>query len=232
MGYFLPPDQPNDQETEGSAVPTSEPSPQGPAVTAGPGERREAILRAAEKIFAMEGYHGTTMRDIAAEAGVKLALIVYHFGTKLALYTAIFESRQYVNLERVARLEAIEDLRAENALDQIVSALVDPVLALHTDPAGIWYARLVLREAADPSSQDRPILSTLFDPMARQFIEALRVALPGKPSGFYHWAYLFSVGALTQSSFDARVRNLTDNPELDSKAAVLRSYITAALRHG
>ncbi|MDT7693982.1 MAG: hypothetical protein QOI75_3349 [Pseudonocardiales bacterium] len=196
------------------------------------GVRREAILRAAEKIFAREGYHGTTMRDIAAEANTTLALIVYHFGTKLALYTAIFESRQYVNVERMARLAAIEDLHAEDALEQIVSALADPVLALHTDPDGIWYARLVLREAADPSSQDRPIISNLFDPMARQFIEALRVALPGKPAGFHHWAYLFSVGALTQSSFDARVKNLTDTPDLESKAPLLRSYIIAALRHG
>ncbi|MDT7567415.1 MAG: hypothetical protein QOG76_6039, partial [Pseudonocardiales bacterium] len=114
------------------------------------GVRREAILRAAEKIFAREGYHGTTMRDIAAEANTTLALIVYHFGTKLALYTAIFESRQYVNVERMARLAAIEDLHAEDALEQIVSALADPVLALHTDPDGVWYARLVLREAADP----------------------------------------------------------------------------------
>lgn len=196
------------------------------------GERREAILRAAEKIFAREGYHGTTMRDIAAEAEVALALVVYHFGTKLALYSAIFESRQYINEERLARLAAIDDLRAEDALDRIVSALVDPVLALHTDPDGIWYARLVLRDAADPSSQDRPIVAALFDPMARAFIAALRTALPDKPSSFHHWAYLFTIGALTQSSFDARVRNLTDTPELEQKATMLRAYITAALRHG
>src|SRR3982074_2744225 len=104
------------------------------------------------------------MRQIKDECNTLMALIVYHFGTKLALYTAIFESRQYVNLERLARLEAIEDLRAGNALEKTVSALADPVLALHTDPDGIWYARLVLREAADPSSQDRPIIRILFDP--------------------------------------------------------------------
>jgi hypothetical protein len=146
--------------------------------------------------------------------------------------TSPARTSQYVNAERMARLAAIEDLHAEDALEQIVSALADPVLALHTDPDDIWYARLVLREAADPSSQDRPIISSLFDPMARQFIEALRVALPGKPAGFHHWAYLFSVGALTQSSFDARVKNLTDTPDLESKAPLLRSYIIAALRHG
>jgi AcrR family transcriptional regulator len=196
------------------------------------GGRRQAILRAAEKIFAVEGYHGTTMRRVAAEAEVKLSLIVYYFGTKLDLYTAIFESRQYVNEERIARLRSIPDLRAESALDQIVGAFVDPVLTLHTDSDDIWFARLVLREAADPSSQERPIISSLFDPLAREFIAALREALPDRRPGFYHWAYLFSVGALTQSAFDSRVQNLTDEPYAQEKNSLLRAYITAALRHG
>jgi AcrR family transcriptional regulator len=190
------------------------------------------ILAAAEKVFAQDGYHGTTMRRIAAEADVKLSLVVYHFTSKLELFVAIFEHRQYVNEERLAQLRAIPDLAATDAVEQLVHAFVDPVLALHDDPDDIWFARLVLREASDPSSQQRPVISELFDPMAREFIKALREALPGKPDGFHHWAYLFSVGALTQSSFDARVKNLTDTPDLESKAPLLRSYIIAALRHG
>jgi AcrR family transcriptional regulator len=191
------------------------------------GGRRAAILRAAEK-----GYHGTTMRQIAAEADVQLSLVVYHFTSKLGLYTAIFENRQYINDDRLVRLAAIPDLQAEDALEQIVRAFADPVLVLHDDPDDIWFARLVLREAADPSSQQRPIIGELFDAMAREFIKALREALPGKRDGFYHWAYLFSVGALTQSSFDTRVRNLTDKVYTEQKHDILRSYIIAALRHG
>ncbi|MDT5014038.1 MAG: hypothetical protein QOD39_198 [Mycobacterium sp.] len=196
------------------------------------GGRREAILRAAEKVFARDSYHGATMRQIAAEADVKLSLVVYHFTSKLGLYIAIFENRQYVNEERLARLAAIADLRAADAVEQIVHAFVDPVLALHEDPEDIWFARLVLREASDPSSQERPIISELFDPMAREFIKALREALPGKLDGFYHWAYLFSVGALTKSSYEERVSNLTDKSFSDQKQDILRSYIVAALRYG
>jgi AcrR family transcriptional regulator len=198
----------------------------------GDGGRREAILRAAEKVFAQEGYHGTTMRQIAAEAEVKLSLVVYHFTSKLGLYVAIFEARQYINEERLARLAAIPDLHTEDALEQIVRAFADPVLVLHDDPDDLWFARLVFREAADPSSQQRPVMGELFDPMAREFIKALREALPGKPDGFHHWAYLFSVGALTQSAMDDRVRNLTDKTFSERKHDILRSYIIAALRHG
>lgn len=196
------------------------------------GGRRQAIIRAAERLFALEGYHGATMRQIAEEAGVKLSLVVYHFTSKLGLYSAIFEERRYVNDERLARLKAIPDLRADDAVEQIVSSFTDPVLALHDDPDDIWFARLVLREASDPSSQERPVIRDQFDPLARQFVEALSIALPDKPAGFHHWAYLYSVGALTQSAFDTRVRNVADEPGYEQKHAHLRSYITAALRYG
>lgn len=196
------------------------------------GGRRAAILRAAEKVFALESYHGATMRQIAAEAEVKLSLVVYHFTSKLGLYMEIFENRQYVNEERLAQLSAIPDLRAPDGVERIVHAFVDPVLALHDDPDDIWFARLVLREAADPSSQQRPVITELFDPMAREFIKALREALPDKPDGFHHWAYLFAVGALTKSSFEDRVGNLTDKPFIEQKQEILRSFIVAALRYG
>ncbi|TMR28956.1 TetR/AcrR family transcriptional regulator [Actinomadura geliboluensis] len=202
------------------------------ASTAAEPTRRELILRAAERLFAIDGYHGTTMRDIAREAGVKLSLLVYHFETKENLYYSIFERRQYVNEERLRRLQQIEDLSAPESLGQIIDAWIDPVLQMHANPDDIWYARLVLREASDPSSQERNVLSTLFDPMARAFIDALKQALPGRPEGFHHWAYMFSVGVLTQSAFDSRVENLVAETNPQQKPAILRSYLIAALTYG
>ena len=200
------------------------------AVVETPIARRDRILDAAERVFAEAGYHGTTLRQIAAAAGVKLSLIGYHFESKLALYTAVFARRQHVNEERLRLLESIEDLTAPDALDRIVAAFMDPVVALAEE--GAWYRRLVLREAADPSSMQRPVVRELFDPMARRFIDALRVALPGKPPGFYEWSYLFAVGALTQSAFDDRMGNLTDTPPPASNVELLRGFITAGWRHG
>jgi len=200
------------------------------AVVETPIARRDRILDAAERVFAEAGYHGTTLRQIAAAAGVKLSLIGYHFESKLALYTAVFARRQHVNEERLRLLESIEDLTAPDALDRIVAAFMDPVVALAEE--GAWYRRLVLREAADPSSMQRPVVRELFDPMARRFIDALRVALPGKPPGFYEWSYLFAVGALTQSAFDDRMGNLTDTPPPASNVELLRRFITAGWRHG
>src|SRR5690625_6844683 len=45
----------------------------------------ERILDAAVMLFGKHGFRGTTLKDIATEAGVSQALIVHHFGTKNAL---------------------------------------------------------------------------------------------------------------------------------------------------
>ncbi|MGH3585678.1 MAG: TetR/AcrR family transcriptional regulator [Pseudonocardia sp.] len=204
--------------------------PAGAAVADPPFDRRNRILDAAERVFAESGYHATTLRQIAAAADVKLSLIGYHFPSKLALYRAVFARRQHVNEERRRLLEAIDDLTAPDALERIVAAFMDPVVALAEE--GAWYRRLVLREAADPSSMQRPIVRELFDPMARAFIDALRVTLPGKPPGFYEWSYLFAVGALTQSAFGDRMANLADHPPSSANTELLRAFITAGWRHG
>ncbi len=199
--------------------------------TGQPSVRVRTLLRAAEKVFAVEGYHGATMRQLAEAAGVSVSLLMYHFKSKEQLYYQIFVHRQNINEQRLARLQAV-DLDRPDALEEIVAAFIEPVLALHDDPDDLWFARLVLREAADPSSQQRQVISSLFDPMAREFIAALRRVLSEKPEGFHEWAYLFSVGALTQSAFDTRIRNLANAPSTGDKDASLRSFITAALRYG
>ncbi len=204
--------------------------PAGTAIAEPALDRRQRILDAAEQVFAESGYHATTLRQIAAAADVKLSLIGYHFESKLTLYTAVFARRQHVNEERLRMLRAIEDLDAPDALERIVAAFMDPVIALAEE--GAAYRRLVLREAADPSSMQRPVIRELFDPMAREFIAALRRALPGKPPGFYEWSYLFAVGALTQSAFDDRIGSLSDTPPPGSNVDLLRSFITAGWRHG
>ncbi len=52
----------------------------------GDGGTAERTLRAATEAFRLRGYHGVTTREIAAEAGVNLGTITYHFGGKRNLY--------------------------------------------------------------------------------------------------------------------------------------------------
>lgn len=49
-------------------------------------ETRGRCLQAAEELFASGGFAGTGLRDIAARAGVSIATLIYHFGSKEKLY--------------------------------------------------------------------------------------------------------------------------------------------------
>ena len=74
------------------------------------GRSREAILVAAEAVFAEHGYDGAGLADIAAAAGLARATPTYFFGTKRALYQAVI-ARATSTREQALR-EAFEPVRA------------------------------------------------------------------------------------------------------------------------
>src|SRR5262249_40702789 len=52
-------------------------------------ERRAAIIKAVQRVFADKGFHGTTTRELADAAGVSEALLFKHFPNKEALFAAM-----------------------------------------------------------------------------------------------------------------------------------------------
>jgi AcrR family transcriptional regulator len=188
------------------------------------GERRQAILLAAEKLFAEHGYHAVTIRRIADEAGVPLALVGYYFGAKHELFHAIFEHWRHTIDERLARLRLARQPSDEgDALRRIVSAFVEPVLQMRASAEGEFYALLVARELAYRTPEASPVLAEFFDPMAHAFIDALHRACPGSTRAQAAWAYQFALGALIHHISDHRVQTLSRgrNVPNDAHASVL-----------
>ncbi len=73
-------------DEEGSAVATAEAVPgNGGPRSAG---TRRAILEAARSAFAAHGYDQTTIRSVAATAGVDPSMVMRYFGSKAGLFTA------------------------------------------------------------------------------------------------------------------------------------------------
>ncbi|GAA1659204.1 TetR/AcrR family transcriptional regulator [Fodinicola feengrottensis] len=54
-------------------------------------QSRQRVLDAARTLFAARGYSGTTVRAVAANAGVDPAMVYYFFGTKQGLFSAALE---------------------------------------------------------------------------------------------------------------------------------------------
>jgi AcrR family transcriptional regulator len=99
-------------------------------------DRRQNILDASQRLFARYGFHAVTIRQIAAEAKVPLALVGYYFGQKQELYDAIFAHWSGTVAQRSVDLS--EALTAEKGqqLQRIVSAMVVPVVRMRGSAQG------------------------------------------------------------------------------------------------
>lgn len=64
------------------------------------------ILRAAARLYTTQGFEGTSIREIAAAAGVTKPLVHYHFGSKEQLFSSLL--RESIDGCRAAMLQALE----------------------------------------------------------------------------------------------------------------------------
>ena len=195
-------------------------------------DRRGAILLAAEKLFAQHGYHAVSLRQIAAEAGVPLALVGYYHGAKHELFHAIFEHWASNMAERLSRLRDELSKSKQPGLDRIVAAFVEPVLRMRASAEGEYYALLVGRELAYAAEEADRVLRDFFDPLAHAFIDALHAARPQVPRAQAAWAYQFALGALLHHISDQRVQRLShgiNTPNDPAAAPLLVAFITAGL---
>ena len=153
---------------------------------------RERMLDVSELLFAEHGYEGVSLREIARQGDVDLALLKYHFGDKLRLFEEVLSRR--VEAVRNLRLEALEECRTRRGstpppIEDVVDAFLRPFLALSTHRDHGWktYMQLVAKVSIHPHWT--AVLSRLFDPTARYFLSAMRMALPDATEEQIQWAY-------------------------------------------
>lgn len=173
---------------------------------------RDRMLAAAERVFADKGFDGASTRLLAEEAGADLAMIVYHFGSKLGLYREVLLRRaERLNALRLGELDEVLARSNERPdLSAIVFALVATNIRMRTDPelGGLPVARLIARELIDPAQSDRRTIGDMFDTLARRFVDAIKLALPAASNEAVYWAYHFAISAMVQTM--ANVDRLED----------------------
>ncbi|MFF7251157.1 TetR/AcrR family transcriptional regulator [Embleya sp. NPDC008237] len=103
---------------------------------------RALIAEAARGLFLAHGYRRTTVRAIAAAAGVDQALIKYHFGSKQQLFGEVTE------------LQCAQSLGLGEALHGDPAGVADRILLAVTD---LWDTTVINREAL----QDEDVMGVL-----------------------------------------------------------------------
>jgi TetR/AcrR family transcriptional regulator len=133
-----------------------------------PERTREAILAAAEDLFARRGFAGTSLQQIGETAGVARSTPAYFFGNKAALYDAVLVRVIARAQETMARAyaEGDEAPSVEDAVESYVGAAID-FLAYDRN-----FVRLIQREALGEGSR----VSQFFGRIVEEGIVALAPA--------------------------------------------------------
>lgn len=162
---------------------------------------RDRILETALRLFADRGFSETSLRMITTEAGVNLAAVNYHFGSKDALIGEVFGRLVGpVNEERIRRLEQVERESGSGPLDleEVVDAFVTPVLDAWNQ-FGETAIRLMGRTYAESSDHFLRIFKEHFEIVVERFARAMHRALPELERDEVLWRLLFAVGVLVHT---------------------------------
>jgi AcrR family transcriptional regulator len=199
-------------------------------------ETRTRILDAAEELFMLHGFGGTSMRLLTSKAGVNLAAVNYHFGSKDALIEAVFRRRlDPMNIARIAALEALETNGTPDA-DAIIRAFVGASLRMLEDAKGGGrnFIRLLGRTYTEPAKGIRHLIGQMYAPTMQRYKAALERALPQMPREELVWRMHFMFGTLayTLAATDTVQLIAGSKPEDRYDARLLEDRLTAFLASG
>ena len=169
-------------------------------------DTKEQILDVAERIFAERGFAGTTLRNVVSEAGVNLAAVHYHFGSKEELFRAV--------ISRIARPVVEQELASLNQLQQeddspsveaILTALLTPPLELiieEEENSRMVRAQFMGRCRVEPEPI-QSIANQEFDASCQAFLNALHQALPSQSRSQLKWKLDLVIAALIRVQTEA-----------------------------
>ena len=164
---------------------------------------KAAVLATAERLFALNGFRNVSVRDITAEAGVNLASVNYHFGSKDALVFEIFRRRTTeLSRERARMLHEAEDRHAGHPpVREILAALVEPPMRWSGRGESHRIAmQFIIRARSEGTEAVKEVLRTDVSHL-RLFADALIRSRLDLPPEEIYWRLHFTLGMIHNNRF-------------------------------
>lgn len=166
-------------------------------------DTKTRILDTAEQLFARDGYHNTSMRNLTELAEVNLAAVNYHFGSKEGLIKEVFARRLGpLDKARSERIEAVlrmaeESGRRPDARD-LLNAFIGPILEFRrATPGAQNFLTLIGRSLSEPDETVRNYFVQQVLPIFTLLFQSLQQALPQLPQQLLLTRLQFVMGAMS-----------------------------------
>ena len=203
-------------------------------------DTKQSILDAAEFLFATQGFRGTSLRAITGKAGVNLAAVNYHFGSKKTLLEEVIKRRILpLNQIRRQRLEEVRETAKKKGkkpdTKDILNAFIQPTLQFReTEPGAKEFLTFIGRSFADPDDTVRKVFVQFIKPMFKLLQESMCEALPQYPQNQVFWRLQFTMGALFHTLHicsDINMEQLNiDNLDASTLTDLIIPYVTAGMK--
>lgn len=200
-------------------------------------DTKEQILNVAERLFAERGFVGATLRNVVSEAGVNLAAVHYHFGSKEELFRAVVvRIAEPVVEQELQLLRQLQEKDENPSIEAILTALLVPALGLivaDDSPQMMIRAQFMGRCHNEPE----PIQSIgqqAFSASNQAFLDALQRALPDQSRSQLRWKLDLVIAALIRvvNEFGKPGALLQSNQpeEIQQTTAQLVNFLAAGMR--
>ncbi len=182
-------------------------------------ETYQKILNEAEKLFATRGYDASSIRDITTNAGVNLAAIHYHFGSKEKLLEKLIKKKlKLLNKQRLSALSRLEKkacgkpLRPSDILDAFFGTLFD--MFDDKNNGGDMFLRLLGRASLEQNSNLWSIVNLEDNNVITKFKSALFYSLPDVPKIEIVWRFHFMIGATSHAISGTGISKIFNTAEI------------------
>ena len=141
-------------------------------------DTRTKLLAAAGQVFAESGFQAATVREICARAGVNIALVNYHFGDKLELYTEVLRHSVGASGNGIINQAMASTAPPKEAFRELIHAML--LRVCRGDRPG-WHFQLMMHEFAQPTPAMASVIDETMSPVYDRFRELIGVMLDLPP---------------------------------------------------
>ena len=191
-----------------------------------------SIMDVAERLFGSQGYDGTSVRDIAQEAGVNVAMISYYFGSKEGLLHSLFAAR--ISAGRLVLEHLLNDtaMAPLEKVEVFVNGLIDRMIDHHS------FYQIMLR--ADLSKDHEPIGTMIAELKLKNLELVTRLIREGQDKGAFRqdidvpMMMMTIIGTIYQAATGSQYVKMSIGAALESGSefnTTLRAKLRTHLNH-
>ena len=159
-----------------------------------------AFLDAAERLFAEHGYEGTRVRAIAEASSANLGALHYYWGSKEALFAAVWKRRMQPLVEQRRKFLDEVSARGDGSIEigELIAMWIDAGLGLGTQEGvpSEDFQRLYGRAITDPSPAVREVVGEYLDETGELLVSLLKRACPQLSDTDIYWRMHGLLGAI------------------------------------